>query len=30
MVATCVIEVTLALYTFWRYKLNKLTRLVGV
>jgi hypothetical protein len=27
MVATCVIEITLLIYTVWRYKLNKLTRL---
>lgn len=30
MIATCVIEVGLALYTLWRYELNKLTRLVVV
>lgn len=27
MIATCVIELTLAIYTIWRYKLNEITRL---
>jgi hypothetical protein len=30
MIATFVIEIALALYTVWRYKLNSLTRLVAV
>jgi hypothetical protein len=30
MVATCAIELSLLIYTIWRYKLNKLSRLVGL
>lgn len=30
MVATCVIELVLLVYTVWRYKFNKLTRLVSL
>jgi len=28
MIATCIIELSLLIYTIWRYKFNKLTRLV--
>jgi hypothetical protein len=30
MVATCIIEVSLLIYTLWRYRLNQLTRLVAI
>jgi hypothetical protein len=30
MIATCIVEISLLLYTIWRYRMNTLTRLVSI